>query len=211
MKSALATLVLIGMLPACSAFQTPSTTRPLYLLQANAAPAPATTATAPATTLTVRPFTVTDAYAGFDFIWFKDGAYQRDAYHGWIARPGEMMADASVNWLAASSACFSRVQREDISLPTTRSLQATVTRFDANLDATPPVATIAIRFYLSGQDMTPLVVDTMAAEPIAKPDADRAVQAWNAGLTKCLQTFVQAVRAQPVKSAAATPAPAAVK
>ena len=210
MKSALATLVLIGMLPACSAFQTPSTTRPLYLLQADRVREGDTTATAPATTLTVRPFTVTDAYGGFDFIWFKDGAYQRDAYHGWIARPGDMMADASVNWLAASG-CFARVQREDISLPTTRSLQATVTRFDANLDATPPVATIAIRFYLSGQDMTPLVVDTMAAEPLAKSDADSAVKAWNAGLTKCLQTFVQAVRAQPVKPAPATTAPAAAK
>ena len=210
MKSALATLVLIGMLPACSAFQTPSTTRPLYLLQADRVREGDTTATAPATTLTVRPFTVTDAYGGFDFIWFKDGAYQRDAYHGWIARPGDMMADASVNLLGASG-CFSRVQREDISLPTTRSLQATVTRFDANLDATPPVATIAIRFYLSGTDMTPLVVDTMAAEPLAKSDADSAVKAWNAGLTKCLQTFVQAVRAQPVKPATAMTAPAAAK
>ena len=207
MKSALATLALIVALPACSAFQTPSTTRPLYLLQANAVPAPATMAAVPATTLTVRPFSITDAYGGFDFIWFKDGAYQRDAYHGWIARPGDMMADASVNWLAASG-CFARVQREDISLPTTRSLQATVTRFDASLDATPPVATIAIRFYLSGPDMTPLVVDTMAAEPLAKSDADSAVKAWNAGLTKCLQTFEQAVRAQPVKPATA-PAAAA--
>ena len=207
MKSTLATLVLIGALPACSAFQTPGTTRPLYLLQAIAVPAPATTAAAPAPTLTVRPFSITDAYGGFDFIWFKDGAYQRDAYHGWIARPGDMMADASVSWLAASG-CFARVQREDISLPTTRSLQATVTRFDANLDATPPVATIAIRFYLSGTDMTPLVVDTMAAEPLAKPDAESAVKAWDAGLTKCLQTFVQAVRAQPVKPATA-PAAAA--
>ena len=207
MKSTLATLVLIGALPACSAFQTPGTTRPLYLLQAIAVPAPATTAAAPTPTLTVRPFSITDAYGGFDFIWFKDGAYQRDAYHGWIARPGDMMADASVSWLAASG-CFARVQREDISLPTTRSLQATVTRFDANLDATPPVATIAIRFYLSGTDMTPLVVDTMAAEPLAKPDAESAVKAWDAGLTKCLQTFVQAVRAQPVKPATA-PATAA--
>jgi hypothetical protein len=42
------------------------------------------------------------------------------------------------------------------------------------------VATIAIRFYLSGTDMTPLVVDTMAAEPLAKSDADSAVKAWNA-------------------------------
>lgn len=200
MKHILATLALIAMLPACSSLQAPSTTRPLYLLQANPVPAPATTATAPASTLTVRPFSITDAYGGFDLIWFKDGAYQRDAYHGWIARPGDMMADASVTWLS-TSACFARVQREDISLPTTRSLQATVTRFDANLDATPPVATIAIRFYLSGQDMSPLVVDTMAAEPLAKPDADSAVKAWNAGLTKCLQTFVQAVRAQPVKPA----------
>ena len=70
------------------------------------------------------------------------------------------------------------------------------------------MATIAIRFYLSGTDMTPLVVDTMAAEPLAKPDAESAVKAWDAGLTKCLQTFVQAVRAQPVKPATA-PAAAA--
>jgi hypothetical protein len=51
----------------------------------------------------------------------------------------------------------------------------------------------------------------MAAEPLAKSDADSAVKAWNAGLTKCLQTFVQAVRAQPVKPAPATTAPAAAK
>lgn len=207
MKSALATLVLLAALPACSAFDTPATTRPLYLLQANAVPAPATTAAAPAPTLTVRPFSISDAYSGFDFVWFKDGAYQRDAYHGWLARPGDMMADASVQWLAASG-CFARVQREDISLPTMRSLQATVTRFDANLDVTPPVATIAIRFYLSGKDVTPLVVETTASEPLAKPDADSAVKAWNAGLTKCLQTFVDAVRAQQAKPAAAPAVPA---
>lgn len=175
----------------CSALDTPGTTRPLYLLT----PQPPATAAAPADapSVRVRSFTVDAGFAGFDLVWRRNGVWQVDAYHGWLARPGEMLADASVAWLTTSGV-FSRVQRDGFSMPADRTLEASVTRLAADLDAKPPCAMLAIRFYLTGTGVQPLVVDTEASEPMKASTAEAAVEAWNAALSRCLASFADAAR-----------------
>lgn len=175
----------------CSTFDTPGTTRPLHLI----APAPPTQAAPVAPSLRVRAFAVESGFAGFDLVWRRDGAWQQDAYHGWLARPADMLADASVAWLGGSG-CFSRVQRDGLTLTTDRTLEASVTRLAADLDAKPPCASIAITFYLTGRDVEPLVVHAEACAPMRSTDAASAVQAWDAALAECLGKFAEAVKSR---------------
>jgi ABC-type uncharacterized transport system auxiliary subunit len=186
-----ATLALVA-LAGCSAIDTPGTSRPLYLVAPT--PPPAVAAPAGAPTLRVRSFAVDAGFGGFDLVWRQGGAWKTDAYHGWLSRPGDMLADASITWLAASG-CFSRVQRDGLSLPTDRTLEATVMRLCADLDASPPCATISMRFFLSGGS-EPLIVPAQASEPMKSSSAESAVEAWNAALAKCLTTLTDAVKAQ---------------
>lgn len=148
-----------------------------------------------APSLRVRSFAVESGFAGFDLVWRRNGAWQQDAYHGWLARPADMLADASVAWLAGSG-CFSRVQRDGLTLTTERTLEASVTRLAADLDAKPPCASIAVTFYLTGRDVEPLVVHAEACAPMSSTDAPSAVEAWNAALAECLGKFAEAVKSQ---------------
>jgi ABC-type uncharacterized transport system auxiliary subunit len=198
----IATLALVA-LAGCSALDTPGTSRPLYLVSPPPPPAAAPAADAP--TLRVRTFAVDAGFAGFDLVWRKDGAWQHDAYHGWLSRPGDMLSDASIAWLA-NAGCFARVQREGLSLSTDRTLEASVSELAADLDTKPPTATIRMRFFLTGNGVDPLVVSAEASEPMKGPDARSAIDAWNAALAKCLVTFTEAVRA---RKPSATAAPAA--
>jgi ABC-type uncharacterized transport system auxiliary subunit len=187
-------------LAACS-FTRPPVERATYDL----APARAAPAAGPrdGVILKVRPFRVAPPYDGREFVYRKaDGQLVADFYHGFAAGPGELVAAAAADWLAASGR-FGSVLQPGISADAPYALEGAVLALYGDLrDPQRPAAVLELRVYLvraaSGRE---IALDRRYSErvPLADATPEALARGFNEALANALARVERDVGAAALK------------